>query len=126
MLWTCKTHRSLYRHTWLYRTATARIRRSFSCRRSPVSPLDRVGKLKTPLIGHFGNFDRLISGDDVAMFASALREHQKIYEFHAYQGAPHAFGEDFGDQVFRPVAAGEIWSRSLSFLDWYLKGKKPR
>ncbi len=101
------------------------VRYAATSEHKPISPLDRARELNAPLIGHFGDFDRLISGDDVDAFASALREHGKIYEFYAYQGAPHAFDEDFRAQVFRPVAAREAWSRSLCFLDWYLKSERP-
>lgn len=102
------------------------VRYGETSERKPVSPLDRARDLNAPLIAHFGDFDRLISGDDVEALASALRENQKIYEFHTYQGAPHAFDEDFRAQVFRPVAARQAWSRSLCFLGWYLKGEMPR
>lgn len=92
----------------------------------PVSPLDRAPDLKAPLMGHFGDFDRLISPNDVDIFTAALREHQKNHEFFVYRGAPHAFDEDFRPPVFRPAAAREAWSRSVTFLDWHLKGQAPR
>jgi len=102
------------------------VRYAATSEHKPVSPLDRAGELNAPLIGHFGDFDRLISGDDVEAFAGALREHGKIYEFHAYRGAPHAFDEDFRATAFRPVAARQAWARSLCFLGWYLRGELPR
>lgn len=92
----------------------------------PVSPLDRAADLQAPLMAHFGDFDRLISVEQVDRFAAALRENQKVHEFFVYRGAPHAFDEDFRAPVYRPAASKEAWERSLAFLDWYLKGEAPR
>jgi carboxymethylenebutenolidase len=94
--------------------------------KKPVSPIDCVPKLAAPLLAHFGTFDRLISGEDIALFESALQAHHKSYELFLYRGAPHAFDEDFRPAVFRPVAARLAWQRSLAFLDWHLRGRATR
>lgn len=92
----------------------------------PVSPLDRVPALRAPLLAHFGTFDRLISREDIDAFERALQQHQKPYELYLYRGAPHAFDEAFRPAVFRPVAAKLAWERSLTFLDWHLRGRVGR
>jgi len=88
----------------------------------PVSPIDRVSCLRAPLLAHFGNYDRLISGDDIVAFEEALQRNAKPYELFIYRGAPHAFDEHHRAAVYRPVASESAWQRSLTFLDWHLRG----
>ena len=102
------------------------IRYAVTGPKKPVSPIDRVPVLAAPLLAHFGTFDRLISGEDIALFERALQLNQKPYELFLYRGAPHAFDEDFRPAVFRPVAARLAWQRSLAFLDWHLRGRASR
>ncbi|MFZ5691181.1 MAG: dienelactone hydrolase family protein [Pseudomonadota bacterium] len=87
----------------------------------PVSPLDRAGDLRAPLLAHFGTADRLISAGDIAEFEQALRSHGRNFELFTYGGAPHAFDEDFRP-VYRPVAAAEAWRRTMTFLNWHCRG----
>jgi carboxymethylenebutenolidase len=95
-------------------------------RRSRPKALDPIGvaaRLQAPLLGHFGDMDRLIGKDELADFSALLREAQRHHEIHTYAGAPHAFDEWFRPAVFRPVASAEAWRRSLVFLDWHLRGR---
>lgn len=89
----------------------------------PLDPIGVAARLQAPLLGHFGEMDRLISSRDLADFSAQLRETQRHHEIHAYAGAPHAFDEWFRPAVFRPVASAEAWRRSLVFLDWHLRGR---
>ncbi|OUM01579.1 dienelactone hydrolase family protein [Variovorax sp. JS1663] len=92
----------------------------------PLKTLDPIGvaaRLRAPLLGHFGDMDRLIGRQDIADFSAQLREGQRHHEIHTYAGAPHAFDEWFRPAVFRPVASAEAWRRSLVFLDWHLRGR---
>lgn len=91
--------------------------------RKPLDPMAVAAQLRSPLLGHFGDMDRLIGGQDIADFSSRLREAQRHHEIHTYAGAPHAFDEWFRPAVFRPVASAEAWRRSLVFLDWHLRGR---
>ena len=84
-----------------------------------------AARLQAPLLGHFGDMDRLIGKDELADFSAQLREAQRHHEIHTYAGAPHAFDEWFRPAVFRPVASAEAWRRSLVFLDWHLRGRLP-
>jgi carboxymethylenebutenolidase len=92
----------------------------------PRSPLDYVAQLRAPLLGHFGTFDRLISVADLDALETTLQGSGKSYELYRYRGAPHAFDEDFRPAVFRPVAAAVAAQRTLTFLDWHLRGIPPR
>jgi carboxymethylenebutenolidase len=97
------------------------IRYTATSPNKPVSPLDRAGDLRAPLLAHFGTADRLISGDDIAAFEQALRTHGRNFELFTYGGAPHAFDEDFR-AVYRPAAAAEAWRRTMTFLNWHCRG----
>lgn len=88
----------------------------------PHSPLDKIAELRSPLLGHFGTYDRLITAADTDELEHALQVAGKSYELFRYRGAPHAFDEDFRPAVFRPVAAQLAWRRTIAFLEWHLRG----
>jgi dienelactone hydrolase len=88
----------------------------------PHSPLDKILELRSPLLGHFGTYDRLIAAADIDEFEHELQAAGKSYELFRYRGAPHAFDEDFRPAVFRPVAAQLAWHRTIAFLEWHLHG----
>lgn len=93
--------------------------------RKPTDALNAAARLNAPLLGHFGDMDRLISAQDIADFSANARASGRNVEIHTYPGAPHAFDEWFRPAVFRPVAATEAWRKTLIFLDWHLKGCLP-
>lgn len=53
--------------------------------------VDRIGDLRCPLLGLFGNDDAYPSPEQVDELEQLLRKHDKSYEFHRYDGAGHAF-----------------------------------
>jgi len=93
--------------------------------RKPTDALDVAARPGAPLLGHFGDMDRLISAQDIAEFTAGTRAAQRYCEIHTYAGAPHAFDEWFRPPVYRPVAAAEAWRKTLVHLDWHLKGRLP-
>lgn len=90
----------------------------------PTSPLDAAAKAKCPLLGHFGENDHLVPVSD----ADELRQVTQSLpaEIYTYPGAGDAFHEDFRPQVHRPVAAATAWSRTLTFLRYYLTSEYTR
>lgn len=88
----------------------------------PVSPIERVADLRVPLLAHYGDRDPWCPTDDVRAFGDRLAEEGKVYELYQYPGAGHAFHESHRPVVYRPVAAATAWQRSLTFLDYYLRG----
>ncbi|WP_183082150.1 dienelactone hydrolase family protein [Paraburkholderia sp. BL23I1N1] len=90
--------------------------------RKPVAPVDVAASLKAPLLCHYGDWDRLVSREEIDGFVSQLRAAQKPYELFIYQGAPHAFDEWFRPAVFRPAASSAAWQRTRTFLNWHLRG----
>jgi dienelactone hydrolase len=93
--------------------------------RKPMDPMSVAPELCAPLLGHFGDMDRLIGAHDIADFAARLREAQRHHEIRTYAGAPHAFDEWHRPAAFRPVASAEAWHRTLTFLDWHLVKRAP-
>ncbi|MCL6561866.1 MAG: dienelactone hydrolase family protein [Firmicutes bacterium] len=85
----------------------------------PLHPIDRVSELRCPLLAHFGTEDHLLPPEMVDAFYQALASQRPVFEFYRYPGAGHAF-HDWTRPGFRPVAAKEAWSRTLTFLSWYL------
>jgi carboxymethylenebutenolidase len=86
----------------------------------PASPLDRAATLRAPMIAHYGSADRFVPPADVAALEAVLDHNQCSYELFRYAGAPHAFDEEFRP-AYRPVASAEAWTRTLTFLRWYLR-----
>jgi carboxymethylenebutenolidase len=85
-----------------------------------VRPLaDRVGELRAPLLGLFGNDDRNPSPAEVDELEKLLREHGKTYEFHRYDDAGHAFFS-VDRPAYRVAAATDGWQRIAAFLARHL------
>lgn len=102
------------------------IRYRETSRGKPEDPFELVEQLDAPLLAHFGDYDRLISAEDINSFRDRLRSAQQAFEMYVYSGAPHAFDEDFRPEIYRPTASAEAWRRSMVFLDWHLKSKAIR
>jgi carboxymethylenebutenolidase len=59
--------------------------------RQPVAPIDLTADLSCPLLGLFGGQDRNPAPSHVDEIEAELKRHAKIYEFHRYPDAGHAF-----------------------------------
>ena len=80
---------------------------------------DRVGALRAPLLGLFGNDDRNPAPAEVDELEALLREHGKSYEFHRYDDAGHAFFS-VDRPAYRVAAAADGWQRVGAFLARHL------
>jgi carboxymethylenebutenolidase len=98
------------------------IRYGQTSENKPRSPIDTVGDLSVPFVGHWGDADHLVPEDHVHELRAALKG--KPAEVYLYPGAGHAFHEDFRPPVYRPVAAAEAWERTLRYFDYYLVGDR--
>jgi len=56
-----------------------------------VSPIDLTEGIKCPIMGLFGNENPNPNVEQVNQTEAALKRYGKIYEFHRYDGAGHAF-----------------------------------
>lgn len=81
--------------------------------------VDQLPDLRAPLLGLFGDEDTHPSPEQVAELAQILTEHGKVFDFHSYEGAGHAFFA-----VNRPnynvAAANDGWERVTAFFGQYL------
>lgn len=75
--------------------------------------------MSVPLLGLFGNDDSRPNPAEVDRTEAALKQHNKPYEFHRYDGAAHAFFSWSGIN-FRPMQARDGWERVWSFLEKHL------
>jgi carboxymethylenebutenolidase len=85
-----------------------------------VTPvIDKVGGLRCPLLGLFGNDDQFPSPAEVDEIERALQAAGKTYEFHRYDGAGHAFFA-VDRPSYRPEAAVDGWERIFAWFGRYL------
>src|ERR1700730_5130035 len=85
-----------------------------------VGPIVDLAKdLSCPLLGLFGADDRHPSPDEVAELEKALAAAGKVFEFHSYEGAGHAFFA-VNRPAYRPEAAKDGWQKIWDFYGRYL------
>jgi carboxymethylenebutenolidase len=85
-----------------------------------VGPIVQMTKdLSCPLLGLFGAEDQHPSPKEVVELEEALKQAGKIYEFHSYEGAGHAFFAT-DRPSYRPEAAKDGWQRIWAFFGRYL------
>lgn len=83
----------------------------------PVAPVDYTADLPCPILGIFGNDDHNPTRDHVDALEAALRQHDKTYEFHRYDGAGHGFFYHDRPSAYRAEAALDGWAKIWDFLD---------
>jgi carboxymethylenebutenolidase len=81
--------------------------------------IDRTNDLRCPLLGLFGAEDQHPTSEENAQLEEELRVHKKIYEFHTYEGAGHAFFASDRPN-YRPEAAKAGWQAIWEFLGRYV------
>ena len=80
-----------------------------------------AGRLSCPLLGLFGAEDSRPSPAETARLAHELAARGKVFEFHTYEGAGHAFFAP-DRPSYRPEAAAAGWERVWDFFGRYLAG----
>lgn len=86
----------------------------------PVAPIDLTAGLECPFLGIFGNDDRFPAPEQVDLHEQALKKHNKIFDFHRYDGAGHGFWY-YHTESYRPLQAMDAWGKVFSFFEKYLK-----
>jgi len=84
------------------------------------SPFDLSDKLHCPLLFHFGGDDANPSPEDMINLDRELTRLGKEHEFHAYDGAGHAFMNFDNPERYREAAARSSWPRTLDFFARHL------
>jgi carboxymethylenebutenolidase len=83
---------------------------------------DRLGELRCPLLGLFGNEDKTPSPEHVDTLERLLAQHGKTFETHRYDDAGHAFFA-VDRPAYRPAAAKDGWERISAFYGTYLSAE---
>lgn len=81
--------------------------------------VDRVGELRTPWLGLFGDLDGSIPVDDVERLREALGAAPAPTEVVRYADADHGFHCDARASYHQPSAA-DAWARTLAWFDQHL------
>lgn len=88
-----------------------------------VRPLgDRVGELRAPVLGMFGNDDAHPSPAEVDELEKLLQEAGKEYEFHRYDDTGHSFFS-VDRPAYRPMSAVDGWQKIFAFFAAKLGGE---
>ncbi len=81
--------------------------------------LDKLGPIKSPILGLFAAEDTGIKLSSVEAFSDALKRLQKEHEIHIYRGVGHAFANPSGNN-YNEEAADDAWNRTVDFLARHL------
>ncbi len=77
---------------------------------------DQLDKLKSPLLGLFGDQDKSIPVGTVEQFDKLLDKVGIQHEVIVYPNSGHAFFRDRDPSTFRPEAAKDAWNRVQTFF----------
>jgi carboxymethylenebutenolidase len=77
--------------------------------------LTRAASIGCPILGFFGKEDKNPSPAHMAEIDAELTRLGKKHEFHAYDGAGHAF-QNFSEARYHPAASEDAWRRYLAFF----------
>jgi len=85
---------------------------------TPRSVLDRVGEIKSPVLGLYGAKDAGVPIAEVEKFFAALKAAGTPSELIVYPEAGHGFHADFRPDNYRKADAEDGWKRMLA---WFAK-----
>ena len=86
----------------------------------PTDPTD-IGQIFSPVLGNFGAEDRGITPVDVHAFEKSMKGVNRWVDVKVYDGAGHAFENPGNKTGYRPEAAADAWTRTVAFLNKFLK-----
>ena len=86
----------------------------------PPGEAVKPAEMMVPLQGHFASQDDWCTPAVVDAFEAGLKEAGKTFEFYRYD-ASHAFANEQRATVHDRPAAEQAWSRTVAFLDKYLR-----
>ena len=81
-----------------------------------VTAFERLGNIRCPIIGFFGNDDQNPSPEDVDQIDVELSRHGIEHDFHRYPGVGHGFQNPSHDTALERAAAEDAWTRTFAFL----------
>lgn len=74
-----------------------------------------IPQINCPVLGIFGELDKPFS-DQVPDFSQSMKKYNKIFDYHIYEKAKHAFFNNTRSN-FDAIASRDAFSRSLSFFN---------
>jgi len=77
----------------------------------------KLSKIRSPVLGFFGQDDPGIPPAAVNGFESAMKQAGRQIETHIYPGAGHAFANPTRTDAYRPEATKDSWGRMMKFLE---------
>jgi carboxymethylenebutenolidase len=77
---------------------------------------DKLGAIRCPVLGLFGDADVSIPVGAVEQFDKLLIRHNIPHEIKVYPNSGHAFFRDGDPQSYRPEAAADAWERVKKFF----------
>jgi carboxymethylenebutenolidase len=86
----------------------------------PTDPND-IQQIFAPVLGNFGAEDRGITPDDVHAFEKSMKGLNRRIDVKIYDGAGHGFENSTNATAYRPEAAADAWTRTVTFLGKTLK-----
>ena len=81
---------------------------------------DRLGSLKAPVLGLFGDQDQSIPQGTIHQFDELLDKLGLEHEIVVYPDSGHAFFRDGDPSVYKPEAAKDAWKRVTAFFERHL------
>jgi carboxymethylenebutenolidase len=90
-----------------------------------VTDPNSITKIKTEIVGSFGEADRGIPAEDVKKFGAELVKYGKLADIKIYPGAGHAFMNPNNKEGYNAEAAADAWRRIDTFFDSKLHVKIP-
>jgi carboxymethylenebutenolidase len=87
--------------------------------KQPVAPVDLLPQLNAPMLGIFGNDDTNPSPDHVNQIEEVLKTNNKMYQFHRYDGAGHAFFA-WDRTAYRPQQTMDAWGHVVAWFNQHL------
>lgn len=89
------------------------------------TPGDQLKDIRCPVIGFFGERDRLIPNPEVDRIEETLRAAGTSCEFIRYPEAGHAFSNFESAADYRAADANDSWNRTVAFLQQTLDRDRP-
>ena len=83
--------------------------------KQPTSPSSLTSSLSAPLLGLFGNEDVSPTPEEVNEHEKLLKDNNKEYKFHRYDGAGHGFMY-YHTPLYRQQQSVDAWEKILDFV----------
>lgn len=81
---------------------------------------EQLAPIEWPVLGIFGDQDRVISVETVQAFENSLKTLGIENEIYIYPGVGHAFANPSGDN-YAPEETKDAWAKTLRFLEKHLR-----